>query len=137
MNIELHYFHSGVHFLMQLFLQQRNYNRISGQDDGTYFVFADNLRQAFHDLFGVLRVRVPHAPLVAGLRPSTDFYPMNLLAFHLLRGDHMVQPEDEDTRRVHIRKHGGIARILLIDMGQMVQQRLFVGVDAVVADRSG
>src|SRR5664279_6251299 len=71
----------------------------------------------------MLLVRVPHTPLVARLRPSTDLDSMNLLALHLLRADHLVQPEDEDTGRVHIRKHGGVPRVLLIDMGQTIQMR--------------
>ncbi len=118
-------------------MQERNHNRISGQDDVTYVIFADNLRQPFDDLFGVLLVRVTHAPLVAGLRPSTDLDSMNLLAFHLLRIDDMPKPEDEDTRRVRIRQHRGVARVLLIEAGQMIQMRLVVGVDAVIADRGG
>jgi hypothetical protein len=67
MTIEFHYLHHGDHFLRQLFLQERNHNLISGKDDATYMVLADNLSQAFHDLFGVLLMRVPHTPLVAGL----------------------------------------------------------------------
>jgi hypothetical protein len=117
MNIEFHYLHHGDHFLRQLFLKERNHNRISGEDDVTYFVFPDNLSQAFHDLLGVFLVRVPHTPLIAGLRPSTDLNPMNFLAFHLLRADDLAKPEDEDTRRVRIRKHRGVPRELLIEMG--------------------
>jgi hypothetical protein len=117
MDIELHYLHHEDHFLRQLFLKGRNHNRISGKDDMTYFVFADNLSQAFNDLFGVLLVRVPHTPLVAGLRPSTDLNSMNFLAFHLLRADDLAKPEDEDTRRVRIRKHRGVPRVLLIEDG--------------------
>ena len=118
-----------------MFFKQRNRNLISGQDDVTYFVFANNLSQAFHDLLGVLLVRVPHTPLVPGLRPSTDLDSMNFLPSHLLRADHMVKPEDEDTRRVHVRKHRGVPRILLIETGEMIQMRLVVGVDAVIANR--
>ena len=103
----------------------------------TYFVFTDNLSQAFNDLFGVLVVRVAHTPLVAGLGPSTDLNPMNSLAFHLLRADDLAEPEDEDPRRVRIRKHRGVARVLLIEMGQMIQMRLVVGVDEIIADRAG
>jgi hypothetical protein len=102
MNIELHDLHHGDHFLRQVFFKKRNHNLISGQDDMTYFVFADNLSQAFHDLFGVLLVGVPHTPLVAGLRPSTDLDPMNFLAFHFLRAEDLAEPEDEDTGRVGI-----------------------------------
>jgi len=116
-------------------LQERNHNRISGKDDVAYFVFADNLSQAFNDLFGVLLVRIPHPPLVAGLRPSTNLNSMNPFSFHLLRADNFAKPEDEDTRRVHIRKHSGVPRVLLIEMRQMIQMRLVVGVDAVIADR--
>jgi hypothetical protein len=103
----------------------------------TYFIFADNLSQAFHDLFGVLVVGVPHTPLVAGLRPSTDLDSMNFLAFHLLRADDVAEPEDEDARRVRIRKHRGVPRVLLIETGQMIQMRLGAGVDVVIADRAG
>src|ERR1035437_9891228 len=110
MNIEFHYLHHGDHFLRQLFLKERNHNLISGKDDVTYFVFADNLSQAFNDLFGMLLVRVPHTPLVAGLRPSTDLNSMNFLAFNLLRADNLAKPEDEDTRRVRICKHRGVPR---------------------------
>jgi hypothetical protein len=85
----------------------------------------------------VLLVRVPYTTLVARLRPSTDLDSMNFLASHLLRADHLVQPEDEDTRRVHIRKHGCVPWVLLIDMGQTIQMRLVVGVDTVIADRGG
>src|ERR1017187_9421115 len=100
MNIEFHYLHHGDHFLRQLFLKERNHNRISSQDDMTYLVFADNLSQPFNDLLGVLLVRVSHAPLVTGLRPSTDLDPMDLLAFHLFGADRLAQPEDEDPRSV-------------------------------------
>src|ERR1039457_2615520 len=135
MNIESHYLYHRDQFLRQLFLKKRNHRRISSQDDVTYFVFADNLSQAFDELFGVLLVRVPHTPLVTRLRPSTDLNPMNFLAFHLLRVDDMAQPEDEDTRRVHIRQYRGVPRILLIETCQMIQMRLATGVDAVIADR--
>jgi hypothetical protein len=84
----------------------------------------------------VLLVRVSHTPLVAGLRPSTDLDSMNFLAFHLLRIDYMAQPEHEDARRVRIRKHRGVPRVLLIKAGQMIQVRLVVGVDAVVVERT-
>jgi hypothetical protein len=60
---------------------------------------------------------------------------MNFLAFHFLRIDDMAQPEDEDTCRVRIREHRGVSRVLLIETGQMIQMRLVVGVDAVIADR--
>src|ERR1019366_7583442 len=96
MHILFYYLDHGDHFLRQLFLKERNHNLISGKDDVTYFVFADNLSQAFNDLFGVLLVRVAHTPLVAGLRPSTDLDSMNFLAFHFLRADDLAQPEDED-----------------------------------------
>ena len=134
MKIEFHYLHHRDHFLRQLFLKKRNHNLISGKDDVTYFVFMDDLSQAFNDLFGVLVVRVPHAPMVAGLRPSTDLDAMNLIAFHLLRGNRLAKPEDEDTRGIRVRKHRGVPRLLLIEMGQMIQMRLVVGVDAVIAD---
>jgi len=62
MNIEFHDLHHGDHFPRQLFLKKRNHNLISGQDDVTDFVFADNLSQALHDLLGVLLgARSPHA----------------------------------------------------------------------------
>src|SRR5674476_11149 len=121
MYIESHYLHHGDHFLRQLFLQQRNHNRISGQDDVTYFVCADNLGQPFNDLFGVLLMRVPHPPLVAGLRPSTDLDSMDFFAFHLLRAEDLAKPEDEDTRRVGIREHRGVPRVLFIEMSQMIR----------------
>src|ERR1035438_3084750 len=117
MNIEFHYLNHGDQFLRQLFLKEWNHNRISGKDDVTYLVVADNLSQAFNDLFGMLLVRVPHTPLVAGLRPSTHLDPMNFLASYLLRADHLVKPEDEDARRVHVRKHCGVPWVLLVDMG--------------------
>ena len=128
MNIQFHYLHHGDHFRRQLFLKERNHNRISGKDDVTHLIFADNLSQAFHDLFGVFLVRVPHSPLVAGLRPSTDLDSMNLLAFHLLRIDNMAKPEDEDPCCVCIREHGGVAWVLLIETGQLKQIRLVVGI---------
>jgi len=131
MNVEFHYFHHGNHFPRQVFFEERNRHLIPGQDDVTDFVFADNLSQAFHDLFGVLLVRVPHTPLVPGLRPSTHLDSMDFLAFHLLRPDDMVEPEDEDTRRVRIRKHRGVPRVLLIETGQMIQMRLVRGIHAV------
>jgi hypothetical protein len=62
---------------------------------------------------------------------------MDLLAFHILRGDYMVKAEDEDARRVGVREHCGVARVLLIETGQMIQMRLGAGVDAVIADRGG
>ena len=135
MNIEFHHLHHGDHFLRQLFLKERNHNRIAGKDDMTYFVFPDDLSQAFNDLFGVLQVRVPDTPLVSGLRPSTDLNPMNFLAFDLFRDDDLVKAEDEDARRIHIRKHRGVPRELLIEMCQMIQMRLVVSVDTVIADR--
>src|ERR1035438_4391664 len=98
MNIESHDLHHGDHFLRQLLFEQGNHNRIAGQDDVAYFVFADNLSQPFHDLFSVLLVRVPYTTLVARLRPSTDLDSMNFLASHLLSADHLVHPADEDTR---------------------------------------
>jgi hypothetical protein len=70
----------------------------------TYVVFADNLSQSLNDLFGVFPVRVHHPRLVAGLRPSTDLDWMNFLASHFVPIDDMAKPEDEDTRRVRIRK---------------------------------
>ena len=88
-------------------------------------------------LFGVLVVRVPHTPLVASLRPSTDLNSMNFLAFHLLRADDLAKPEDEDTRRVRVRQNGGVPRVLLIEMGQLKQIRLVVGIHAVIVDRRG
>src|ERR1039458_8034374 len=135
MKIEFHYLHHRDHFLRQLFLKKWNHNLISGKDDVTYFVFTDDVSQAPDDLFGVLLVRVPHPPLVAGLRPPAHLDPMNLLAFHLLRGDDLAKPEDEDARRVRIRKHRGVSWVLFIEMGEMIQMRLVVGVDAVIADR--
>ena len=58
--------------------------RISSQDDVTDFIFTDDLDQALHHFLGVLVVRVSHTALIAGLRPSTYFYSMNFLAFHLI-----------------------------------------------------
>src|ERR1035437_4738819 len=136
MKIEFHYLHHRDHFLRQLFLKKRNHNLISGKDDVTYFVFTDDLCQALDDLFGVLLVCVPYPPLVAGLRPATHLDPMNLLAFYLLRVDDLAKPEDEDARCVRIRKHRGVSRVLLIEAGEMIQMRLVVGVDAVIAYRS-
>src|ERR1039458_2087702 len=124
MNIESHDLYHRDQFLRQLFLQERNHRRLSSQDDVTYLVFVDNLSQALHNLFGMLLVRVAHAPLVAGLPPSTDFNPMNFLAFYLLRGDGVPKAGGEDPRRMHIRKHGGVPRILLIETCQMMQMRL-------------
>jgi hypothetical protein len=72
MNIQFHHLHHGDHFRRQLFLQERNHHRVSGKDDMTYVVFADNLSQMFDDFFGVLMVRVSYTSLVAGLRPSTN-----------------------------------------------------------------
>ena len=134
MDIQLHYLHHGGHFRRQLLLKERDHNRISGQDNVTYLVFADNPRQAFNHFFGVLLVRVSDTPLVASLRPSTDLDSMNFLAFHLLRVDDMAQPEDEDTPRTGIREHRGVPRVLLIEAGQMIKVRLVVGVDAVVVE---
>src|ERR1039457_6150778 len=135
MKIEFHYLHHRDHFLRQLFPQERNHHLISGEDDVTYFVFTDDLSQALDDLFGVLLVRVPYPPLVAGLRPSTHLDPMNLLAFYLLRIDDLAKPEDEDARRVRVGKHRGVSWVLLIEAGEVIQMRLVVGVDAVIADR--
>src|ERR1035441_5583722 len=135
MNLEFRRVLFRSHFLRQLFLKERNHNLISGKDDVTYFVFADNLSQAFNDLFGVLLMRVPHTPLVACLRPSADLDSMNFLAFHLLRAERLAKPEDEDTRGVRIRKHGSVPRVLFVEMGQMIQMRLVVSVDAVIVDR--
>src|ERR1039457_4901385 len=92
-------------------------------------------KKSWSTLFGVLLVRVAHTPLVAGLRPSTDLDSMNFLAFHFLRADDLAQPEDEDARRVRIRKHRGVPWVLLIEMRQMIQMRLVISVDAVIADR--
>ena len=136
-DIQLHYLHHGDHFRRQLLLKERDHNRISGQDDVTYLVFADNLRQAFNHFFGVLLVRVSDTPLVASLRPSTDLDSMNFLAFHLFRVDYMAQPEHEDACRVRICKHRGVTRVLLIKAGQMIQVRLVVGVYAVFFERTG
>jgi hypothetical protein len=77
-----------------------------------------------------------YSPLVAGLRPPTDLNPMNFLSFHLLSIYGMAEPEDEDARCVGVGKHRSVPRVLLIETGQMIQVRLVVGVDAVVADRS-
>jgi len=98
-------------------LNERNRNRVSGKDDVTDMVFADNLRQAFNDLFGVFLVRVPHTPLVAGLRLSADLDSMNFLTLHLFRIDDMAKPEDEDARRVRIREHRGVPRVLIVEAG--------------------
>ena len=91
----------------------------------------------FNDLCGVLLVRVSCTPLVAGLRPSTDLDSMDFFPFHILRIDDMAQPEDKDARGVRVRKDGGVTRVELIQTGQMIQMRLVVRVDAVVADWSG
>jgi hypothetical protein len=76
-------------------------------------VFSNNLHQAFDDFFGVLLVRVSDAPLVAGLRPSTDLDSMNFLAFYLFRIDYMAKPEHENARCVRICKHCGVPRVSL------------------------
>jgi hypothetical protein len=60
---------------------------------------------------------------------------MNFFTIHLLRCDYVVKPEDEDTRRVHARKHRGIPRISSIEMCQVIQMRLVGSIDAVIADR--
>ena len=83
----------------------------------------------------MLLVCVPYPPLVAGLRPSTHLDPMNLLAF-LLRIDDLAKPEDEDARRIRVGKYRGVSWVLLIETGEMIQMRLVVGVDAVIAYRS-
>src|ERR1035438_2079368 len=121
MNVQSHYLHHGDHFLRQLFLKERNHNRISGKNDVTYVVFEDDLSQTLNHLFGVFLMRVSHTPLVAGLRPSTDLDSMNFLTLHLLSVDNMAKPEDEDTRLICIREHRGIARVLVIEMGQLKQ----------------
>jgi hypothetical protein len=101
-------------------LKERDHDRIPGQDDVTYLVFTNNLRQAFHDFFGVFLVHVSDTPLVASLRPSTDLDSMNFLAFHLFRIDYMAKPEHENACRVRICKHRGVPRVLLIKAGQMI-----------------
>ena len=135
MNIQFHYLHHGDHFLRQFFLKERNHNRISSKDDVTDVVFGDNLSQPLNDLFDVLMVRVPHAPLISGLGPSADLDSMNFLAFHLLGVDDLAKPEDEDARRVRVSKHCGVAGVLLVETCQVIQMRLVVGVDAVVNHR--
>jgi hypothetical protein len=120
--------------LRQLFLKERKHNRIACKDDVTHVVLADDLSQALNHLFGVFLMSIAHTPLVAGLRPSTDFDSMNFLAFHLLGVDNMAQPEHEDTRLVCIREDSGIARVLLIEMGQLKEIRV-VGIYAVIVDR--
>ncbi len=46
---------------------------------------------------------------------------MNFRAVYLLSIDDLPKPKNEDTRRVRIRQHRGIARVLLIEAGQMIQ----------------
>jgi hypothetical protein len=60
-------------------------------------------------------------------RPSPD-------GLSSLLGD-MAEPEDEDPRGVGIREYGGIWRVLVVDAGQMIQMRLVICVDAVIAER--
>jgi hypothetical protein len=50
-----------------LLLKERNHYLVSGEDNVTDFVFADNAGQVFNHLFGMLVVGVLGSSLVAGL----------------------------------------------------------------------
>ena len=73
---------------------------ISGQDDMADPLIAHDLKEAFDDLFCMLVVRVSHSPLVAGLRPTTDLDPVNLLAFQVLLCSGLTEPPNTKIRAV-------------------------------------
>ena len=95
--------------------------------------FADNLSEAFDHLPDVLVVRVPRSPLVARLRPSSDFDTMNLFPTHVLRSDDVAQPDYKDPCGIRIREHRRISRIPFIELRQKIQVRLIIGRDVVSA----
>ena len=66
---------------------------------------------------------------------------MNFLAFHFLHVEAMAKPEDEDTRRIHIRKHRGVSWVLFLETGEMIQIRFGckggITLQIVIADTTG
>jgi len=120
----------------QLLLKERDNHVISGQNDVADFVFVDDLSEAFDHFFGMLVVRIARPARVASLGPPTHLYAMNLLPVEVFRDNHQSWSHHEDTRRIRVRKHGGIARIQLIELGKQIQMRLVIGEDVVVSEGS-
>ena len=60
---------------------------------------------------------------------------MNVLSFNLLHIHGQAQTEYEDTRCIGVRQHRRITWILFIELSQVIEMRLMINVNAVVADR--
>jgi hypothetical protein len=56
---------------------------------------------------------------VRGLFVAATANRINLLPAEMIRND-LAKPEDEDARRVRIRKHRGVSWVLFIEMGEMI-----------------
>ncbi len=76
---------------------------------------------------------VIHVPLVARLRPAAHLGPVVGRVLHLGPVHRRAEREDEDPREPAVGHHGGIARVGVREPGQLVELRLVVDVEPVLA----
>ncbi len=90
--------------------------------------------QPLNHLFHMFLVSVPHAPLIARLRPATDLYAMYFLSAHLLGVNGLPEPEHKDPGGARIGQNRGVSGILFIQLFQLIKVWLIIDIHPVLAN---